>query len=116
MRRVPKFLLIFVNKSFVRGHDATKAFHQAAQMIDIVWARCQQWKMSNHAPAGNAQPQFEAVVIHLFSGAMAPVGEGRKTLIPKSTPRVGADRQRDCLNGWHRIKLLPGALDEQGLT
>ena len=47
---------------------------------------------------------------------MPPMGAGGKTPIPKPTARVGADRQRERVNGLHRIKLLSGALDEQGLA
>src|SRR5215471_10094329 len=68
--------------------------------------------MGDQAAPRDPQAEFEAIVMQLFRGTVAIIGLSRKAAVPPSTPRVGADGQRQRVNHLHRVGRMLAHLDE----
>src|SRR6266508_1950541 len=88
---------ILINEPFVGGNHSFKIFEQGVQTLNVMWTRCEQGIMRNHAQARDPQTQLEAVVVQIFGSTVAKIGFGLATAVSSGSGQ-DTHRQRQCIN------------------
>src|SRR5581483_8071722 len=95
-------------EALVGGGDPLEASHQVPEQLElaVVRARWQERIGDDHARAGDAQAQLEAIVVQLLGRAVAVVGPGLEAAVAPAA-RVAADGQRQRVDHLRLVLGLP---------